>query len=210
MLNKCAGITVALIAIASQATPVQAEILTFNSNTPSDNVGIRQQWLNAMGISNPRYRVSFERGFANGQNISGTSFGGGLLVITDASPSRRVIIRSGTGVIGGSNPVGVYSATQNEQPYLVLDFSNSPVDYVGFQDIDQSGTTGIVTFTDGQRVNISFETTAAQGNSAEFLGIYRNNRPRITKVELDASGDGNWGIDNIEFGVRLDSGYSEF
>jgi hypothetical protein len=38
------------------------------------------------------------------------------------------------------------------------------------------------------------------GDTAEFFGVFRNDQPRIVRVELDASGDGGWGVDNIEYG----------
>ena len=43
----------------------------------------------------------------------------------------------------------MFSATHDEQPYLELDFTENPVDYVAFQDIDQSGTSVVVLFVDG-------------------------------------------------------------
>ena len=58
-----------------------------------------------------------------------------------------------------------------------------------------------MTFVGGGTQNISFETTAAGGNSAEFFGIVSQNMPLITNVRLDASGDGRWGIDNIMYAV---------
>lgn len=61
---------------------------------------------------------------------------------------------------------------------------------MAFQDIDHTGTAGIVTFLGGATAPISFETTASGGNIAEFFGIFRNDRPPIVRVQLDASGDG--------------------
>ncbi len=52
----------------------------------------------------------------------------------------------------------------------------------------------------------SFETTGSSGNTAEFFGIWRNNMPRITRIQLDASGDGMWGMDNIEYGTVPEPG----
>ena len=177
-----------------------AAIMTFNSLTPADNSATRSNWLTAVGIVAPEYLVDFESGFADNQDISGV---GGLfpgnLIITDTSASSDAIIRSGSGIINGSNPVGRFSVTHNEAAFLELDFSANPVDYIGFQDIDHTGTTGIVTFVGGGTANISFETTGGSGDSAEFFGIFRNDMPQITLVQLDSSGDGRWGIDTIEY-----------
>ena len=199
-LTIFAAISVGCI-LAVQADEVQATILTFNSTQPSLNGANRSAWLNAIGVT-PQHVVNFESGFFNNQNISGISgLFPGDLTITDTSPANEAIVRSGGGVIGGSNPIGAFALTQNEEPFLELDFSISPVDYLAFQDIDQSGTTGIVTFTDGSTANISFETTSGSSSSAEFFGIFRNDMPRISLIQLDASGDSLWGIDNIEYGV---------
>ena len=186
--------------MALSVTAVQETILTFDSKKHTDNQLYRQNWLNAIGITKPQYVVDFEKGFSNNQNISGRRLRGGL-VIKDTSGEDAVIIRSGNGTIGGSNPVGVFSATHNEQQYLELDFSANPVDYVAFQDIDQAKTKGFVEFVDGRKTPISIDTTATSGDSAEFFGIFRNNSPRIKRVQLHASGDNLWGIDNIEYGV---------
>ncbi len=183
--------------------PVQAAILEFNSETYAGSAAKRLEWLNAIGIATPEYLVDFETDFTDGQNVSGQTglFPGGL-VITDTSAAHQATIRSSSAYFGGSNPVGTYALAHNELAYLELDFSARPVDYVAFRDIDQAGTTVVVTFVGGSTVKSSFETTATSGNSAEFYGIFRNDQPRIVKVQLDASGDGEWGIDNIEYGVK--------
>ena len=190
----------AVVGILMSTGIAPAAIMTFNSGTPANNSTTRSTWLTAAGIVTPKYLVDFESGFVNNQDISGV---GGLfpgnLIITDSSASADAIIRSGAGIIGGSNPVGRFSVTHNESAFLELDFSANPVDYIGFQDIDHAGTTGIVTFAGGGTANISFETTSVSGDSAEFFGIFRNDMPRITLVQLDASGDGRWGIDTIEY-----------
>ncbi len=182
--------------------PASANLMTFNSSTPANNAATRQTWLDAIGIATPQYLVDFEVGFSDGQNISDViGLFPGELVIRDSSSAHAATIRSGNGVINGSNPVGVYSVTQNEQPYLELDFTASPVDYVALQDIDHNGTSGIVTFVDATTATIAFDGTGGSGNTAEFFGMFRNDRPQIRLVQLNASGDGLWGIDTIEYGV---------
>jgi hypothetical protein len=183
------------------ASPAVAQVLIFNSPVPATNKATRADWLAATGIVTPEYLVDFESGFTDNENISGVSglFPAGF-VITDTSGANAAIIKSGAGSIKGSNPVGNFAVTQNELPYLRLDFTAFPVDYVAFQDIDTAGTTGIVELEGGATVNVSFGTTPGTGDSAEFLGFFRNDQPRITAILLDASGDGLWGIDNIEYG----------
>lgn len=192
---------VLLLAVSSAPLPAVAAIMTFNSLSPAGNDVTRAAWLAAIGIAAPENLVDFESGFTNGQNIDDVSglFPEGL-VIRDTSSANQAIVRSGAGIINGSNPVDIFSVTHNELAFFVLDFTSSPVDYVGFLDIDQAGSVGAVFFEGGSSEPISLDTTEAGGNSAEFFGIFRNDRPRILRVQLDASGDGRWGVDNIEYG----------
>jgi len=189
-------------AMTLAAATAHAGILTFNALDPGDNATMRASWLAAAGIVSPQHLVDFEAGFVAGDNLSGVTglFPAGL-VFTDTSGADQAIVRSGAGVIHGSNPVGTFSLTHNELAFLELDFSASPIDYLGFLDIDQAGTTGIAVLEDASSVPFSFETTGVGGNSAEFFGLFRNDRARIVLVKLDASGDGLWGIDNIEYGT---------
>ena len=187
--------------LAATASPTRATISTFNALTPVDNVSTRNAWLAAAGIATPQYLVNFETGFSNLQNVHNQPLFPGGLIMRDTGPGTpSLIIRTGAGVINGSNPVGTFSVTQDEQAYFELDFSAHPVDYVGFLDIDQAGTSGLAWF-EGISNPFSFETTGTGGATAEFFGIWHNNMPRITKVQLDASGDGLWGMDNIEYGT---------
>ncbi|MEX2481376.1 MAG: hypothetical protein WD928_10985 [Gammaproteobacteria bacterium] len=192
-----AGLMLCFAASASHAA-----ILTFNAATPADVNSVQQDWLAASTVMTPEYLVDFESGFIDGQNIHGVAglLPGGL-VISDSSPANAVTIEGASGAFGGSNPVGNFAIRHNERPWLVLDFALRPADYVGFQDIDQAGTSIRVTHLGGAISTFSIETTGAGGDSAEFTGIFRNDMPGITRIELDASGDGTWGLDNIAFGL---------
>ena len=202
-LRGLRGLTlVAAMALTGSMATANAGPLTFNASDPGDNVATRASWLAALGIASPQYLVNFETGFFDLENVSGIpGLFPGSLVITDTSSSGQATLRSGAGVINGSNPVGIFSLTHNELAFLELDFSASPIDYLGFLDIDQAGTTGVALLTDGSSVPFGFETTGVGGDSAEFYGLFRNDQPRIVLVKLDASGDGRWGIDNIEYGT---------
>lgn len=200
MRKILAAVDVGLLALI--AAPAQADMLSFNSARPVDNATTRSAWLSAVGIAAADYVVDFESGFSDGQNVSGQVglFPAGLVITDTGTGTPEAIVRTGNGTIGGSNPVGSFALTHDEQPNLVLDFSASPVDYLAFQDIDTAGSVVKVTFVGGSTVSINIETTGTSGASAEFLGLYRNDQPRITKVEIDASGSPPWGIDNIEYG----------
>jgi len=201
MRNRIGFVTVFLALTCVLPSRAHASALIFNADTPADNVATRNAWLASIGITAPQYFVDFESGFTNNQNISGVPglFPGGL-TITDTSAAHAVTIVTGAGSIGGSNPIGQFAARQNEAQYLQFDFA-IPVDYLAFQDIDQLGANAIITFVGGATQTFTFETTGSSGNSAEFIGIVRNNMPAIIRLQLDASGDGQWGVDNIQFGT---------
>ena len=172
-----------------------------NSPNFADAPASRDAWLVDSGITSPQYLADFESGFSEEQNISGVTglFSGGL-VIRDTTPSNAAIIRT-TGQIGSSNPVGNFAVTHNEGAFLVLDFSAAPVDYVAFRDIDSTSTSILLNFLGGGTETIAIDSTGASGDTAEFAGIFRNDQPRIVSVQLDADGDGTWGIDQIEYGT---------
>lgn len=199
MSNSIARALLAVVFISASANSFSAAV-TFNS--PNNNIAAtRDAWLAAVGISSPEYFEDFETGFSDGQNVSGIAglFPGGL-VIRDTSSSGSATIEGTPGGIGGSNPVGNFALEQNERPFLELDFSANPVDYVGFRDIDHTGTNVVITFVGGATQSATFEGTSVSGDSAEFFAVFRNDMPRITLLQLDSSGDRSWGIDNLEYG----------
>lgn len=193
-------LTVLLICAANGAV---AAALSFDAatNNAATVSATRDAWLAAIGISTPQHLVDFESGFADGQNISGVAnlFPGGLVITdTDAGAAN---IEGTAGGIGGSNPVNNFAVEQNERPFLELDFSASPVDYVGFRDIDHTGTLAVVLYVGGATEQFFLDGTNVGGNSAEFFALYRNDMPQIVRVQLDSSGDNIWAIDNIEYGA---------
>jgi hypothetical protein len=188
--------------------------VTYNSGVPEQNATARQGWLSAIGISQPQYRVDFETGFHDRQNVSNVpGFFPGGLVVRDLSPANEAIIQQGPGSISLSNPVGQFALSHTPFSFgdLLLDFSASPVDYVAYQDIDTDSNNSIihVTFLDGTTTNFFPDDTLAVGDSAEFLGFYRNDLPPITGVRLNLSGDA-YGLDNLEYGVAPPSETSQW
>jgi hypothetical protein len=198
---------IAFVALALALMPARADILIQNSGSPADNDATVAAWLNDIGIdaADVEFFEDFEAGFVEGQNVSGVSglFPGGLVIID--SDAGEAIITGLSSNIGGSNPVGDFAVSQNEDPFLVLDFTASPVDYVSFADIDHTGTTVILDFVGGCSVTTSIETTGTSGNTAEFFGIVGEYMPRLERVSLNAAGDGEWAIDNIAYGRIADA-----
>jgi hypothetical protein len=195
-----------LVVLASGlGLPTFAELITYNSPLPEQNAMARAGFLAEMGIQLSQFRVDFETGFVDAQDISNQPglFPAGL-VIRDTSPDDAAIIKSGPGSISLSNPVGQFAVTFDGGPsdVLELDFSASPVDYVAYQDIDTTSNNSIITlvFSNGSTMNFFSDDTLTFGDSAEFLGFFRNDLPQISKLRLRLSGD-LYGIDNIEYGI---------
>jgi hypothetical protein len=186
------------------ALPASAQLITYNSQFPEQNAEVRTNFFNAVGIAAPQFRVDFETGFATGQNVSDQTglFPGGL-VIRDTSPPKQAIIVSGPGSVDLSNPVGQFALTHDSVGFLDLDFSANPVDYIAFQDIDTVSNNSrlVLTFVGGDTFLYGLtDATLTTGNSAEFLGFYRNDLPRITNVRFELGGT-IYGIDNLEYGI---------
>jgi len=109
-----------------------------------------------------------------------------------------------------SNPVGQFALDYVPRALsdVVFDFSANPVDYFAFQDIDTDSNNSrvVLTLTDGSTQLFGLtDDTLSFGDSAEFLGFYRNGLPRISQVRLDFSGVG-YGIDSVEYGIIPEPG----
>ncbi len=203
-INKI-GCLIAAMCIAAHAG---AAVLVHNSTMPAENDAAMAAWLADMLMESEHieFKVDFESGFTEGQNVSGLAglFPGGLTILD--SYADQAIVTGLSGNLGGSVPVGSFAVSHSERAFLELDFTARPVDYVSFFDIDTAGTLVTIHFDDLSTETFSLETTASGGASAEFCGIYRNDQLRIRRVTLDASGDGEWGIDDIRYGrTRYDA-----
>ena len=174
-----------------------ADIVTRNAATPADVASMRALWLADCGVAGPTYTVDFESGFSDRQNVSAIPglFPGGL-VITDSSSAHAATVRTGP-ALGGSMPNGNFGLAHNEQAYLELSFPSPGVEGFSLADIDHTGTNFRVTHADGFVSTFSIETTGSGGRIGEFIGVWRNNRAPIVRVQMDATGDGVWGIDDI-------------
>lgn len=193
------GVKITLLAGAvAFGTVSQAAVLFYNSSSPTNNVATRATWLAAIGIGSPDLIEDFES-IALDTNISGlTGLLAGGIVVTDTTSDGEAFVRGDSSYFGNSNPVGTRAVAHNEGAYLEIDFG-AGVDYVGGIDIDHTGTAMIVTYVGGATSNHSLESTSGSGDSGEFWAFYRNDMPRITRIQLNSSGDGEWGIDNLEF-----------
>jgi len=171
----------------------------FNGGTPSDNAVSEASWLDAIGIdaSQIQHIVDFESGFTAGQNITNQpGLLPGTLVITNQGNNADIH----DGSFGGSSANGQFAVRSNELAFLTFEFT-TPVDYFALSDIDQASTSIIVTLSDDTTINTNIETTGTGGQSGEFWGVWRNDELPIKRIEMDATGDGTWGVDDLRYGV---------
>ncbi|MCC7257339.1 MAG: hypothetical protein IT486_03100 [Gammaproteobacteria bacterium] len=195
-------LTVSVFLLAAAGSS-HAALLIYNSNTPAGNAAARSQWLSAIGIASPPYVVDFESGFTSGQNVSGVTglFPAGLVL---GSSNGSAIIASGSGSIDGSNPVGAFALSHTASAILTLDLGFFPVDYLAFQDIDAGNTSITVTYVGGGTDMLDpLDLTGSGSDSAEFVGLFRNDMPRITRVDLTTTGGTLWGVDSVEYGPAV-------
>jgi hypothetical protein len=198
-----ASVLACLLVLGPLGSTTFADPLLFQATSPGNNVAVRADWLAAIGMSAGESLVDFESGFVDGQDIDGVTIGPGLsLFLDDTSSADRVGIECGAGSIGGSSPIGTCAAEHNERAYLVFDFSARPVDYVGFYDIDHTVVTdgGTIFFVGGATATFTLDLADTGAAAAEFFGIFRNDMARIERLQIDVGGDGQWGVDNIEYG----------
>lgn len=181
-----------------------AGALFFNSTSFAGNAAERALWLSAIGITGGTNFVDFEA-ITVGININGVDLGGGLSI---GHPSGNALVQSSPSFFGSSNPIDTRAvALQEIAGTITLTFA-APVDYVGGYDIDMPGGTLRATFADNSTAQITLDTTASSGDTAEFWGVWRNDQAAITKIEFIATsgGDGEWGLDNLEYGAVPEPG----
>lgn len=197
--------SVVWVAVSSSS----AALSIFNSTSIENNQATMNAWLSAIGGS-VQYTVDFENVVIN--NPADTQIEGNTslfpnLVFADNYGGDSVYVSDDTDDFGTSlpGPPPSTKAVYGQGSYLILTFT-TPVDYVSFFDIDISDDAGMyVTYADGRRIVYTDEQNESgysSGNSATFYGFWRNDMPQITQVEFyDTGGDGEWGLDEIRYGV---------
>lgn len=147
-------------------------------------------FLAALGEA-PDVSIDFESGFADNQDVDGTTISG--MTIT-AAAGEFARIEQGNGSIGGSNPIGSFALElgDNSGTSVTFSFANA-ISYFGFYYIDAGSPT----------VNgFDFSSTSATGNTATFGGLTFDLSENVTEVVFSSvSGDGTWGLDDIVFGA---------
>jgi hypothetical protein len=196
---------------------IQASMMYFNSTSSSNNASTMAQWYAAIGITQPQYLADFES-IAAGTNINSnkTLFTEMYIAADIAGISASVYIRSNSSDFGGSAPgpspstkALAVSSLQEINIYFADNASDTttPVDYVSFYDIDARDL--IITFNYIDGTNEQIHVGAGSGGlgdsstTAEFFGIYCNDKPSIYSINLSSYLDDldmKWGIDEIRYG----------
>lgn len=173
----------------------------FNSAAFANNGATQSSFYTAAGISSPQWLVDFEA-IPVSTNVHGNASLFPNLTITTSNSSA--VVTSGAGSIGGSNPIGARALQMAEGNNVFLTFA-TPVDYIGGFDIDQSGLSLTVFLVGGGSESVNLETTAGDGNSAEFWGYVKNSGgPQISSVRFSGvSGASGWALDNLQYNTPV-------
>lgn len=186
-----------LVIAAVSAASSQAAVVSFTSPDFASNGATRTSWLNAIGISAGEHFVDYEAtplGTINGNSSV-------MPILTLTSSDGIAFVTAAPGDMGGSNPIGLRAVALREAGIQTLVFS-TPIDYFALHCMDTSALQLTLTFTNSTTEVVNSPASGGStGNTAIFVGVWRNDRPQITQIVLNASGgDGEWGIDNLEYG----------
>lgn len=175
-----------------------ASSYTVYSSDYSNMGSTRSAWLDSLGISHPDTTIDFETDFSDGQNILGAALPGGLVINSDAG---YAFVTDNPGDLGSSLPIGTYALAVDEGDNYTFDFS-SPIAYFGFYMMDNAPTDLEIHYADGS----PFATTSIPhggggGHQGAFFALTFDLLVSSLYIPNVEGGDGEVGIDNIEFGA---------
>ncbi len=136
--------------------------------------------------------------YAIDTNMHGAALAGGVTL--ENTGTGELLIKSAASDFGGSNPIDTKALRHNESPYVEVVFTNS-ANYFGGYGIDHGATQAILTLSDNSTESFTLNNTTSGGDSAQFFGFVAENGLTISKIQFDATGDAEWGLDNFEYGV---------
>ena len=160
----------------------------------------RNNWLSALGISAPDTTIDFESGFTQDQNILNTALSGGL-TITSTSGGYAFVTADASD-LGGSEPLDIFALAIDEGDNYTFAFSAS-ISYFGFYMMDQKSTPLTIIYTDGSSDSTTIGASGASGLNGTFLAMIFDKPVSSLYIPRVNGGDGEVGIDNIEFGNQV-------
>lgn len=177
-----------------------ASAFTTYTSRYADMDATRQSWLNDLGISSPDETINFESGFTDLQNILGTTLSGGLTITS--STGGYAFVTDSSSDLGGSYPLGTFALAVDEGDSYAFDFSSS-ISYFGFYMMDNGSTNLTTNYTDGSSENTTINGSGSSGYNGTFLALTFDKPVSSLYIPSVNGGDGEVGIDNIEFGSTV-------
>lgn len=181
--------------IAASSVAVAAPIVITSPNF-AGNGAARTTWLATVCISMPDVIGDFEALPLGNIHAVANVYPG--LKITASNATANVTNSSSS--LGGSNPIGAQALALREGQTYTLDFTN-PIDYFSLIHMDLTSLTVTVHYTDSTTSVHTHNGSGSSGNSGVFFGYDRNDQLAVSRIVLRGTGgDGEWGLDNLEYG----------
>ena len=186
-----------MVAIVFVLTGVEASaaIVSYSSNYDGMDAA-RNDWLSGLGIASPDHTIDFETGFVHDQDVLGAVLDGGLTI---TSPAGYAYVTNSSGDLGGSLPVGVYALAVDEGDAYTFSFVD-PVSYFAIYNMDNDNMNMEVHYSDGTSDVVTLAYGGASGHKGNFLALDFDKVVDYLYIPRVNGGDGEVGIDNIEFG----------
>jgi VCBS repeat-containing protein len=174
--------------------PVAA--VTVYTSHYNDMSGKRGDWLSSLAITSPEVTIDFESGFSQDEVVLGNLLDGGLTI---TSPNGYGYVTSQSSDMGGSSPIGTYALAVDEGDSYSFSFT-SAINYFAFYILDNGETDLTVNYQDGTTEEVTIGVSGASGLNGTFLGMIFDKSVTSLYIPNVKGGDGEVGIDNIEFG----------
>lgn len=178
------------------ANSAQAILVYSGAGTDADTA--RAEWLAAIGITEADTRIDFESGFTQGQNLNYAPLDGGLTI---SSTNGYAYVTNDYQDLGGSYPVGT-NALALDEGYDYSFHLIPAVNYFGFYTMDNYDFNIHISYLGSvsEYINVAEGGSGGIGNGT-FHGMIFDKPMWMLDTAVIGIGDGEWGIDNIEFGT---------
>ncbi len=178
----------------------QADLAYYTSHF-DDMVDTRTSWLDDMGIAAPETTLDFETGFDQDQDILGMMLDGGM---TLTSPAGYGFVTAESSDMGGSLPLGTYAVAIDEGDAYTFSF-DSPISYFAFYMLDQGRSDLQINYADGTDETVIINESGGSGFNGTFLALWFDRDVDSLYIPRVNGGDGEVGVDNVEFGYTIPS-----
>lgn len=174
---------------------VSASVTVYTSSYSTMDT-VRSQWLADVGVVSPDTTLDFEAGFDQDQNILNTALTGGLTI--SSADGGYAYVTNDKNDTGGSYSIGTGVAIDEDDSYTFAFSSN--ITYFAFYMYDQSSTNLNINYADGTSEQVSIPAGGAGGYNGAFFALVSYKDISSLYIPNVNGGDGEVGMDNIEFG----------